>query len=282
MVIVMLKAIVFGATKSAENIYIEISKKYEIVAYCDNDQRKWGGQINDVKIISPEIIAEMNYDEIIIVSFSAFGVIKKQLLDMGIAEGRINTSYVDFQARAKENFVLGFSTLVYQIGLQGCVAEAGVFQGEFAKIINKYFPDRKLYLFDTFNGFDERDVMIENLNGFSEAETGHLSITSENLVLAKMEYPDKCVINKGYFPETAKGIEEAFCFVHLDMDLYNPTLEGLRFFYPRMVKGGIIVVHDFFSAGYKGVNAAVKEFYLEQSVVPIPIGDNISIAFQKN
>lgn len=277
-----MKAIVFGATKSALSIYAEISRKYEIIAYCDNDQRKWGDEINGLKIVSPQFITEMNYDEIIIVSFSAKDIIKEQLLSMGIAEDKINTSYVDFQARARENFVRDYSKLVYQCGIQGSVAEAGVFQGEFAKIINKCFSDRTLYLFDTFNGFDERDVIVENLNGFSEARTGHLNITSEKLVLGKMEYPDRCVIKAGYFPETTKGIEDTFCFANLDMDLYKPTLEGLRFFYPRMVKGGIIVVHDFFGAGYKGVNAATKEFCLEQSVIPFPIGDTVSVAFQKN
>lgn len=77
-------------------------------------------------------------------------------------------------------------------------------------------------------------------------------------------------------------MKENFCFVNLDMDLYKPTLEGLLFFYPLMVHGGIIVVHDFFSKGYEGVNAAVKEFLDENPLlVPFPIGDNVSIAIQK-
>lgn len=38
-----MKAVVFGATASAKMIYKEISKKYEIVAFADNDQNKSGG-----------------------------------------------------------------------------------------------------------------------------------------------------------------------------------------------------------------------------------------------
>lgn len=279
---IIMKAIVFGATKSAMAMYTEISKKYDIVAYCDNDQNKWGSEINDVKVIAPKLIPTVNYDEIIIASLSAMDVIRKQLLDMGIDECKINTSYVEFRVRAREFFVRDFAKLVYQRGLQGSVAEGGVFQGEFATIINECFSDRKLYLFDTFEGFDERDVILESLNGFSEAKPGYLNITSEELVLRKMKYVDKCVIKKGYFPETTEGIEDTFCFVNLDMDLYKPTIEGLRFFYPRMVKGGIIVVHDYFSVGYEGVNAAIEEFCREYPVIPFPIGDTVSIAFQKN
>ena len=46
-------------------------------------------------------------------------------------------------------------------GDKGECAEAGVFEGDFAKWINQYFPDRKLYLFDTFEGFDMRDIEKE-------------------------------------------------------------------------------------------------------------------------
>lgn len=38
-----MKAIVFGATTSARNLYEEIRKKYDIIAFCDNDEKKWGG-----------------------------------------------------------------------------------------------------------------------------------------------------------------------------------------------------------------------------------------------
>src|ERR1041385_1300392 len=38
--------------------------------------------------------------------------------------------------------------------LQGDVAEVGVYKGEFAKRLNQLFPAKKLYLFDTFEGFD--------------------------------------------------------------------------------------------------------------------------------
>lgn len=279
-----MKAIVFGATTSARNLYEEIRKKYDIIAFCDNDEKKWGGGIDGTKIIAPADILKNQWDEIIIISLSAMEIIKKQLIDMGISESRINTSYIGAKVTARKRFVQDFAAIIYnRSGISGSVAEAGVFQGEFARIINESFPDRKLYLFDTFEGFDERDVLYEEKNGFSDAVAGHLHLTSESLVLEKMNYPEMCVIKKGYFPESAKGITDKFCYVNLDMDLYKPTLEGLRFFWPLMVSGGIITVHDYFSVGYDGVNMALQEFIEEtgNTIVPFPIGDHVSIAIQK-
>lgn len=279
-----MNAIVFGATASAKMIYKEIRKKYEIIAFADNDQNKSGGGIDGIPVIKPADIGKLCWDEIIIVSYSAMDAIKSQLLDMGIAEHKINTRYVELNVEPRKRFCEDFASLAYALNLSGCTAEAGVFQGEFASVINQCFSDRKLYLFDTFEGFDERDILIERKNQFSDACAGNLNTTSETFVLGRMPYPQNCIIKKGYFPETTEGISDRFCYVNLDLDLYKPTLEGLRFFYPLMVQGGIITVHDYFSFGYQGVCEAVKEFLNETSdlIVPFPIGDHVSIAIQKN
>lgn len=109
----------------------------------------------------------------------------------------------------------------------------------------------------------------------------HLSKTSVELVLSKLPHPQKAIIKKGYFPETARGLEEErFIFVNLDFDLFHPILEGLRFFYPRMVCGGVIVVHDFYSPGCPGVKEAIDVFETELKckMKKMPIGDHCSIA----
>ena len=53
-----------------------------------------------------------------------------------------------------------------------------------------------------------------------------------------------------------------FSFVHLDVDLYESTKESINFFSPRMIRGGIIVVHDYGCS--RGVRKAVDECYLGQ------------------
>ena len=109
----------------------------------------------------------------------------------------------------------------------------------------------------------------------------HFKMLSEELVLGKMKKPEMCVIRKGYFPETAEGLEESFCFVNLDFDLYQPIMAGLEYFTPRMVKGGVILIHDYFSETFKGVKKAVQEFVGKNNLSIFPIGDGISIAIQR-
>lgn len=278
-----MKAVVFGAATSGETIFEEIKKKYEIVAFADNDVKKQRGNIDGIPIIGADSIKSLFWDQIIIVSFSAMEEIKSQLLQLGIPEEKINTQYIDLNVIPRRKFCEDFASIIYRKNISGCVAEAGVFQGEFASVINMSFPDRKLYLFDTFEGFDQRDIVFEERNQYSDAKAGYLNITSETFVLNKMLYPENIIVKKGYFPETAKGISDKFCYVNLDMDLYKPTLEGLRLFYPLMVKGGIITIHDYFSQGFEGVKEALQEFMDEASddIIPFPIGDHVSIAIQK-
>lgn len=148
---------------------------------------------------------------------------------------------------------------IYRYGIEGNTAELGVYRGDFAKIINHFFSDRKLYLFDTFEGFDKRDVASDIKGAFSRGSED-FSGTSEELVLSKMEHPENCIIRKGWFPDTAQGVDDTFCFVSIDADLYKPILAGLEFFYPRLAHGGVIMIHDFNFEGYKGSRQAVKEF----------------------
>ena len=98
-----------------------------------------------------------------------------------------------------------------------------------------------------------------------------------------MSYPENVEIRKGYFPDTTKGLEDQkFFFVNLDFDLYNPTIDGLRFFFPRLVESGIILVHDYYNPGYAGIKSAIDDFEREQGVIRrFPIGDHCSIAVLK-
>ncbi|GHU97667.1 hypothetical protein FACS189483_04320 [Spirochaetia bacterium] len=157
--------------------------------------------------------------------------------------------------------------------IPGCVAELGVYKGDFASRINSCFPDRKLFLFDTFEGFDQRDIHIEKSQNFSKAAAvNDFTNTSVDLVLKKMKYRNNCIVKKGYFPETAEGLEEQFAFVSIDPDLYEPIYQGLNYFYPRLEKGGYIFVHDCKGDVYGG-KAAVEKFSQEFNVPYFPLCD---------
>jgi O-methyltransferase len=162
--------------------------------------------------------------------------------------------------------------------ITGNIAELGVYKGDFAIKINELFQDKKLYLFDTFSGFDYRDIEKEKVR-FSDAKQD-FSKTNVEYVHKRMKYPEQCIFKKGYFPETAIDINDKFSFVSIDADLYEPILNGLNFFYPRLEKNGYIFVHDFNNKEYKGAREAVLEFCNTNNIgfVPIPdIGGSVVI-----
>lgn len=156
--------------------------------------------------------------------------------------------------------------------IPGNVAEAGVFRGDFSKYINIFFPEKKLYLIDTFDGFDERDTQVDLKESYISG-VQDWSGTEIQMVLDKMRYKNNCIIKKGYFPDSMKEIDDCFCFVSLDMDLYQPTYNGLCYFYPRLNTGGYIFIHDCRNIGYLGARQAVIEFCRERKIGYVPLSD---------
>ena len=156
----------------------------------------------------------------------------------------------------------------------GSIAELGVYKGEFSSFLASQLPDRRIYLFDTFEGFSRSDLETKEVNGDEKV----FRDTSVQNVMAVMPDRNNVIVRKGWFPETARGIDDTFCFVSLDADLYKPILAGLEFFYPRLERGGYIFVHDFESATYPGCKQAVMEFCRERGVGFVPILDRCSSA----
>jgi O-methyltransferase len=143
-----------------------------------------------------------------------------------------------------------------------CLAEVGVYRGDFAKIINAKFPEKKLFLFDTFEGFDDSEYKKDLVSeGVDSSYVNNFRDTSVELVLKKMPSPRQCVIKKGLFPESARGCEgEKFCFVSIDVDLFDPIYNSLEFFYPRLIDGGYMFIHEYNHNHYTGVKKAVRRF----------------------
>ena len=260
------------------------------ILFCvDNNPKRWNETIkvdckngtHHFKVYSPKEILKTDFDKIIIASLSGYEAIPMQLQsEYGIAREKIDNSYCRIVVLSRLIFLESFAKECKIKNLEGNVAELGVFQGEFAKKINEFFPNKTLYLFDTFEGFDERDLIKEDKE--TQKLGTHLTNTSVQLVIDKMPHPSNVVIKKGWFPESAVGLDnEKFCFVNIDTDLYDSILSGLEYFYPKMVRGGIILIHDYYSLGYIGVRQAVSEFCEKYNLNSFPIGDDISIAIQK-
>jgi len=153
--------------------------------------------------------------------------------------------------------------------LDGDMAEVGVFQGRGAKIISLFKGDSRLHLFDTFEGMPTTDKAKD-----SHHATGDFSETSLEQVQTYLKSYSYIEYHKGRFPETTASVSsKSFSFVHLDADIFQSTLDGLNFFYPRMVEGGFIIAHDYSSATCSGVKAAFDVFVQKTNVFPVPLWD---------
>lgn len=279
-----MKVLIYGVGLIGRQIYKNIKNNVQVIGFLDGNPEKKGQAVTDGLLCfgGVESLSELDYDCIYIGSLF-WKNIRKALLDSGVSEDKIVIDIPEDPISDIRNTWLASYAKLHQ-GTKASVAEGGVFRGEFAKFINKAFPDSKLYLFDTFEGFDSRDVEYESNHysfGLSEDE---FSNTSIDLVMSKMEYPENVILRKGFFPETATGIDDQFCFVHLDFDLYLPILEGLRFFYPKMVEGSVILIHDYYNIGLPGVKDAIEDYEKEigKTIYKLPIGEDQSIAMIKD
>lgn len=290
-----MKIVVWGCGDYGHRILPNLlsMKDIEIVAYIDRNPELDGKYLSMFPIYSPEKIGEIDFERVLVAINNPihFHDIKAQLLVKGYEENQIvdifsHQEYFDLLKDQRIRFIEGYSKWIYEQNINGAVAECGVFRGDSAKYLNMFFSDRKLYLCDTYEGFDIDDLQDEkenNRGSFQESrflDKFFFAGTSVELVMSKMPNKKQIVIKKGYFPSTMINIDEQFAFVNLDMDLYIPMLEGLKYFWSKMSPGGCILLHDYFSKDFERVQDAVRDFEktIGKSVVKLPIGDDCSLA----
>ena len=262
--------------------------KAEPIAFIDNNAIKLRKESPNetffgLPCIHPEELkqSDLKYDIIILSIPNYYNEMREQLISLGVSKDKI----VDFNMA--ESFIykdvrIAYAThclsIIKERNILGDMAEVGVYRGEFSSHLNAFFPSKKLFLFDTFEGFPEKD--IKNIKLWGE----DFSKTSINQVINNMPYKESCIVAKGYFPDSIpKNISQNFCFVSLDADLYEPIYNGLKYFWPKMSKGGYIFVHDYGTYGWPGVKKAVDQFCNENNISFVPIFDRcLSVIFTKN
>jgi hypothetical protein len=182
------------------------------------------------------------------------------------------------------NINIIFKLLEVTKDIDGQVAECGVFQGHSLLPIGLYLKQenslKKIYGFDSFEGFNEEVKIDIDLGGdnSSQKKIGGFNSTSFNYVenlIKGFKLSNKIKIFQGYFEETLSNVQEKkFSFVHLDCDLYSPYKACLEFFYPRISRGGIILIDEYNDPSWPGCNKAVDEFIQTNSIKLSKIEDN--------
>lgn len=104
----------------------------------------------------------------------------------------------------------------------------------------------------------------EEAAGYGEGFVAAHKNTAAACALSSLPHPERAVIREGIFPQTAEGLEERFALVSLDVDLEESTLAGLRYFFPRLEPGGCLLLHDYDNPKLPGVRRAVERYEAER------------------
>lgn len=147
--------------------------------------------------------------------------------------------------------------LANTLSLGGACAEAGVFKGGTAELIAMSKGERSLYLFDTFTGIPYSGKHDNH------HKAGDFNDTSFEKVRDRLAKYEGVSIHQGIFPQdTGSVIDDVrFSFVHLDVDVYESYINALNVFYPKMIKGGVIICDDYNWGTCLGAKVACDEFF---------------------
>ncbi len=144
--------------------------------------------------------------------------------------------------------------------LEGDTAECGVFCGLGSQIILahnlKADNTPHHHVFDSFEGLSKPDEPDGDY-----WESGNLSVAKD--IVAKNLHKSgngNFTLYEGWIPERFADVtDKKFRFVHVDVDLYQPTRDSVQFFYDRMVPGGILVCDDYGFKTCPGATQACNE-----------------------
>ena len=168
--------------------------------------------------------------------------------------------------------------------LEGDIVECGVWKGgsmlAVAKTLNIVSDQsRLLYLYDTFEGMSEpteKDLSFDNkeAKSFLEADRdknknlvwAYSTLDTVKNTMRLSSYPDhKTNYVQGKVEDTIPGtVPEKISLLRLDTDWYESTKHELVHLFPRLVKGGVLIIDDY---GYwKGARKAVDEYFMENNI----------------
>jgi len=149
----------------------------------------------------------------------------------------------------------------------GDVIECGIFQGVtsilMAKLMDVRQSDKKLFLFDSFQGLPEPDRQVDASTNFQK---GGWTANRKDVeaLLEKYNVLERCIIFEGWFSETLPTLSEGqqFCFAYIDADLYSSTVDCLKHLWPRLGQKSVAVFDDYHHPS-GGVRKAVDDWLAE-------------------
>lgn len=179
----------------------------------------------------------------------------------------------NFNKRLRFYSLLEMASYARKHKLEGDFVECGVWKGHSAYMISKLLVDSQFkggfHIFDSFEGglspktTEDKNLVRELSKEQISKESAIFSSTEEEVRACLAEFPF-VHLYKGWIPERFHEVKDKkFAFVHIDVDLFEPTRDSLNFFYPRLVDNGVIVCDDYGATQFPGAKKAVDQFLAE-------------------
>lgn len=164
--------------------------------------------------------------------------------------------------------------------------ECGVFTGSSLVACAKYAHESgipfKMLGLDTFSGLpplSDQDKLFapagaSYLNRTLFTET---SLAGVQALIDKAGVGDYVELHEGLFSHSLPLLEEQqYHYVNIDCDLFEPHIECLEYFYPRMVPGGVIFFDDYNSVSYPMAGKAIDQFFKDkpETLAQLRYGDD--------
>jgi len=177
----------------------------------------------------------------------------------------------------------------------GLMVECGCWNGlsslvmcEYVRAQHPQFKGDGFHIFDSFEGLSEPtaadalpEKTITELKQKFNTVTGAFSARLEDVRAALSEFPE-VTYHRGWLPGSLADLPEAkYKFVHIDVDLYAPTLGIVAYFYPRMVEGGLIICDDYGSLAYPGAQRAIDEYSAAHGLLPLALSTAQAVLWKR-
>ncbi|MBR3329567.1 class I SAM-dependent methyltransferase [Candidatus Saccharibacteria bacterium] len=149
------------------------------------------------------------------------------------------------------------------LDFEGDYVELGCYKGDTSILLAEIVrgTGKKMWIYDSFEGLPEKtEEDISELG--REFQKGVLDVTKQEVkkrfLKAGLPVP---IIKKAWFKDLGEeDLPEKISFAFLDGDLYESIKESLKLIEKKMIKGGVVVIHDYNNLALPGVVRAVNEW----------------------
>lgn len=169
--------------------------------------------------------------------------------------------------------------------LDGDFVECGVHKGGLSIALVNYIDfkstNKKLFLLDTYDGYDINYLSEEEKKlGLIEKYKTFKTNCYEEVLNRFSEY--NCKVIKGSIPETLPLCDtEKIAYLSIDMNCVEPEIAAFRYFWPKIVTGGVVILDDYGFTDHilqkQAFDLLAKE--LNFNIIQLPTGQ--AIVFKK-